>query len=84
MNGTWSGSLMVTEVNGEPRRLEVVPAKVYGTVVKALLDTGAVPNLIEAPLAKILSNEPQETTRIINMEDGNKAIVLRTVSNIPL
>ena len=55
------------------RRLRVVTLKVYGIESEALLDSGAVPNIISPKLVAKLSLSPQPTGKHITVTDGGNA-----------
>ena len=75
---------VLAQVSGPPRRLKVVTIRVYGTVTQALLDSGAVPNLMSSRLAESLSLRPEATTRSITVADGTKAVVCGIVHGAPV
>lgn len=61
--------LFASPVTSEPRRLKLVPVSIFGNEVQALLDSGAVPNLISSELASELDIDvhatvPQRKSRL--------------------
>ena len=65
------------------RRLRLVTVKVYGTEAQALLDSGAVPNIILPKLASKLCLSPQPTEKHITVADGANAPCLGSLHQIP-
>lgn len=78
-----SGPLMVKEVNGKTRFPKLINLQAHVTKKQAVLDTGAIPNLISDALAKKLSITPEDTTRRITMADVKTAVVLLITSKFP-
>ena len=64
--------------------LRVVNVRVYGTDCSALLDSGAVPNIISHALAEKLALAPTETHRRIRVADGSITPCLGFLSDVPL
>lgn len=62
------------------RRLKMVEMEVYGTRTRALLDTGALRNIISGDLCRRLHLVPQQTTLRITVADGKAARVLGAVT----
>ena len=74
--GKSAGNSVIAQVGSvHHRRLKVVPVKVYSSITQALLDSGAVPNLMSASLAGVLSLAPEATTKKITVADGTNAVV---------
>lgn len=66
------------------RVLKVVPVQIYGTSTSALLDTGAVPNLISEELAKHLKLNPKPTLKTITVADGSNSSCIGRLRQIPV
>ena len=58
--------------------------RVYGTNCSALLDSGAVPNIILLGLAEKLSLAPTKTHRRIRVADGSVTLCLGFLPDVPL
>lgn len=67
-----------------PRRLKVVKIKVYGMDSEALMDSGAVPNLISERLCNILSLPFDRRSVGLTVADGQRASSAETISDIPV
>ena len=67
----------------KPRRLRLVTLKVYGTEGEALLDSGAVPNIISPKLVVKLCLSPQPTGKRITVADGGNAPCLGSLLQMP-
>ena len=70
--------------SGIPRVLLVVPVKIFGTEWWALLDTGAVPNIISKRMIEHLSLSPEETQRRITVADGSSSKCDGVVAEVPI
>ena len=67
-----------------PRRLKVVAVRVFGTDVQAVLDTGAVPNLLSTSLAYDLGLTLKPTTKKITIANGKRSICRGLIENVPV
>ena len=77
------GRTFAGHANMKLRRLRVVTLKVYGTEAEALLDSGAVPNIISPKLVAKLSLSPQPTGKHITVVDGGNVPCLGALLQIP-
>ena len=66
------------------RCLKVVGVQVFATDVTALLDTGAVPNLISAELVDHLNLVSKETRKTITTADGSSSNCIGRLRNVPI
>lgn len=66
------------------RRLKVVETKVRGTGTYALLDTGALPNMMTEKFPQRLGLAPTATSRRITVADDGKRAVVRDVKSAPV
>ena len=78
------GRSVYAQVGSLPRRLKVVSVLVYGTETQALLDSGAIPNLMSDRLAVLLFLSPEATTKKITVADETAAKVHGTVGKVPV
>lgn len=62
------------EDGAQHRQLKVVTVRMYGTPTQALLDSGAVPNLMSACLADTLYLSPLPTRKSITVADGHSTV----------
>jgi len=62
---------MATSIPTEPRRLKLVTATVRGMRIQALLDSGAVPNIISTRVTEQLDIDVTPTSRRITVADGS-------------
>ena len=67
-----------------PRRLKVVQIKTFGTDAEALLDSGAVPNLISEKLCKKLSVDFNKKHIGLTVADGQRAHSIGTITDVPI
>lgn len=67
-----------------PRRLRLVTVQVYGSDAQALLDSGAVPNIVSPQLVKRLSLTPEATTKHITVANGKNASCIGALHQIPV
>lgn len=67
-----------------PKRLKIVEVFVYTSVVSALFDSGAVPNVMCAKLCSELHLETRVTDRKMRTADGLEACVLGEVHELPI
>ena len=67
-----------------PRRLKLVPVKIYSKEAQALLDSGAIPNLMSSRLSDELSLIPSPTSRQITVANGDTSQCIGTVSGVPV
>ena len=67
-----------------PRVLKLVEVQIYATDVPALLDTGAVPNLISAELVEHLNLLPKATRKTITTADGSNSSCIGRLRNVPI
>ena len=58
--------------------------RVYGTTCSALLDSGAVPNIMSLPLAELLSLSPKDTGKKIRVADGSVSRCVGVLTEIPV
>ena len=66
------------------RVLRKVNVRVYGTTCSALLDSGAVPNIMSLPLAELLSLSPRDTGKRIRVADGSVSRCVGVLTEIPV
>ena len=66
------------------RVLRKVNVRVYGTTCSALLDSGAVPNIVSHPLAELLSLSPKDTGKKIRVADGSVSRCVGVLTDIPV
>lgn len=64
--------------------LAVASIKLYGTETHALMDTGAVPNVVSSAIVEHLGIKPEVTKRVVTMASGEKAVVLGKVKDVPV
>lgn len=74
---------LVGPVVRQPKRLKVVPVMRYGSQIDALLDSGAVLNLISTKLCDQLSLEPKDSSKKIN-SNGSSAVCKGIIYNVPI
>ena len=67
-----------------PRRLTLVQSKAYGIETEALLDSGAVPNLISEKLCNELQVKFEHKPIGPTVADGHKARFLGVISDVPI
>ena len=67
-----------------PRRLKLVPVKIYSKEAQALLDSGAIPTLMSSRLSDELSLIPSPTSRQITVANGDTSQCIETVSRVPV
>lgn len=67
-----------------PRRLKDVPIKIFETHIQALLDTGAVPNLVSRQLCEQLCVKPEKSEKSIKVADGSMAPTCENLKEIPI
>ena len=67
-----------------PKRLKVVAVQVYGTQMTALLDSGAIPNVMNASVASKLSLSPKPTSTKITVANGQKTTCLGSIEDVPV
>ena len=60
------------------KKLKVVCASVYGTEVRTLLDSGAVPNVLTPAVCEALHIKPKVTRLRVTVADGHTACLLYT------
>ena len=65
-----------------PKRLKVVAVQVYGTQMRALLDSGAIPNVMNASVASKLSLSPKPTSTKITVRQ--KTTCLGSIEDVPV
>ena len=65
------------------RRLHVVTVQCYGTDAQALLDSGAVPNIMSPHRMKRLSLTPDITKKHINVADGKSSPCVGLLGQVP-
>ena len=58
--------------------------RVYGTTCSALLESGAVPNIMSHPLAKFLSLFPKDTGKKIRVADGSVSRCVGLFTDVPV
>ena len=66
------------------RVLMVAPVRIFGREIRALLDTGAIPNIISADLARQLCLLPKRTKQRITVADGSSANCIGRVKDVPI
>ena len=66
------------------KTLKLTQVQIYATEVAALLDTGAVPNLISAELVDHLNLAPKATNRTITVADGSNSMCIGRLRNVPI
>ena len=67
-----------------PKRLKVVSVQIYGTHMRALLDSGAIPNVMNASVASKLSLSPKPTSTKITVAIGHKTTCLGSIEDVPV
>lgn len=67
-----------------PRRLKVVPIKIFGTHIQALLDSGAVSYLLSSQLCEPLCLKAEKSEGSITVADGSTAPPCRNLIEIPI
>ena len=67
-----------------PKRLKVVSVQVYGIQMRALLDSGAIPNIMNASVASKLSLSPKPTSTNITVANGQKTTWLGSIEDVPV
>lgn len=67
-----------------PKRLQVVSVQVYGTEMKELLDSGAVPNIMNESVASQLSLSPKLSLTEITVANGQKTTFLGAIEDLPV
>ena len=67
-----------------PKRMKVVSVQVYGTQIRALLDSGAIPNLMNASVASKLSVSPYPTSTNITVATGQTTTCLGFIEEVLL
>ena len=75
---------VAASASATPRHLKVVAVRVFRTNVQALLDTGAVPNLLSTSLAYELGLTVKPTTKNITVINGKRSICRGLVENVPV
>ena len=76
--------LFASPVTTAPKRLMLIPIKMQGEYIQALLDSGAVPNLMSTEIATDLSLKIEPTTKKITVADGTMARCRGVVSDLPV
>ena len=66
------------------RRLRVTTVRVYGTAARALLDSGAVPNIMPPKLVQKLPLTPKATAKYITVANGNNAACVGILDHVPV
>ena len=66
------------------RRLRVIIVQVYGTDAQALLDSGAVPNIMSLYLMKRLSLTPESPKKHITVADGKISPCVGSLRQVPV
>ena len=67
-----------------PKRLKVVSVQVYGTQMRALLDSGSILNVMNASVALKLSLSPKPTSMMITVSNGQKTTCLGSIQDVPV
>ena len=67
-----------------PKRLKVVSVQVYGTKMRALLDSGAIPIVMNASVASKLSPSPKPTSKKNTVANGQKTTCLGSIEDVPV
>ena len=67
-----------------PKRLKVAAVQVYETQMRALLDSGAIPNVMNASVGSKLSLSPKPTSTKITVANGQKTTCLGSIENVPV
>ena len=73
-----------TSSNVRPRRLKVVQIRAHGLPSEALLDSGAVPNLISEKFCKKLNLTFEQKSVGLTVADGQRARSIGLVSELPI
>lgn len=68
----------------DAKRLKLVEVSVFGSVPKAVLDSGAVPNVTAANVCSQLHFQPHSTNRRMKMSDGSEETLLREIERVPI
>lgn len=74
----------INAATSSPRRLKLVPVKVFGHKTQALFDSGAIPNLISSRLAERLGLEVVPTTKKITVADGTTSECLGAAEKVSI
>ena len=77
------GRALAAHVDIHPLRLRLIPVRIYGTEPKALLDSGATPNLMCPGLVLELSLSPEPTMKRITVVDRSNSSCTGTLKDVP-
>ena len=66
------------------RQLRVTTVRVYGTTAHALLDSGAVPNIMSPNLVQKLSLTPKATAKHITVANGKNSACVGILDQVPV
>ena len=75
--------VVAAPVSKQPRSLKIIAVQVYGTLVEALLDSGAVPNLISARLCEEIVISYEYNPKKITVADGVRTLCEASISSVP-
>lgn len=67
-----------------PKRLKVVPVPLYGTKMRALLDSGAISDVLNASVASQLYLSPKKTSTKMTVANGQKNTYLGAIIDVPV
>ena len=76
--------LVAASIGTLPKRLKVVAVQVYGTQMRALLESGSIPNVMNASVASKLSLSPKPTSTKITVANGQKTTCLGSIEDVPV
>ena len=68
----------------QPRRLRITTVRVYGTEAHAMLDSGAVPNIMSPKLVQKLSLTPKATKKHITVANGKDEPCMGILEQVPV
>lgn len=71
-------------ISGAGGMLKVVPVKIYASDSFALLDSGAVPNLISSKFVEQLNLVRKSTSKPITFLDGSNSTCMGRVCSVPI
>lgn len=76
------GQVLATPAAAEPERLKLIPVTISGVETQALLDSGAIPNLISVALVQELGITVYGTSKTITVADGTSSECIGIVRNV--
>lgn len=76
--------MVASPATGAPMRFKLVPVSIIGNKKQALLDSGAIPNLMSAGLVGELRMDIKPTFKKIVLARGSSTQCAGTVAGIPV